>query len=62
MVTGEARSQMLKPGVKPGFGPGRGDKCQRRGLLCKELAGVADLVGQLGGWPSSVDGDSGGTV
>lgn len=27
-------------------------------VLCKELAGVADLVGQLGGWPSSVDGDS----
>lgn len=38
---GEARCQMLKAGVKPGLGPGTGDKCQSRRMLCKELAGVA---------------------
>lgn len=36
-------------------------------MLCKELAGVADLVGQwreatLGGWPNSVVGDPGHTL
>lgn len=61
-VTGEARSQMLRPGGKPGRGPGSGDPCQRRGLLCKEPAGVAGLAGQFGGWPRAVEGDSGGTL